>query len=219
MGLDIYFYKTKVDTFGKSFEDVRKENEALYLETFNKAYDNAVRSLKTAEKKGEEAYNKAYYTQIKKLSKFAAYPGFTFSALGVNYAKSEKEPITYTPKPVSAFVENREDIYGRIYAKSDMYFRKVNFLFAYFSNNGSMVDDCYSIVSVSDIKDIIQRCESVLKDHNLAEKLLPTQDGFFFGSTEYDKWYFEDVRDCKKQFSAFLKRLGKHDNIFAVFSW
>ena len=29
----------------------------------------------------------------------------------------------------------------------------------------------------------------------IAEELLPTQDGFFFGSTEYDQWYMEDIDD------------------------
>ena len=27
----------------------------------------------------------------------------------------------------------------------------------------------------------------------IAEELLPTQDGFFFGSTNYDQWYMEDI--------------------------
>ena len=29
----------------------------------------------------------------------------------------------------------------------------------------------------------------------LAEELLPTQDGFFFGSTNYDEYYMEDIAD------------------------
>lgn len=29
----------------------------------------------------------------------------------------------------------------------------------------------------------------------LAEELLPTQDGFFFGSTNYDKYYMDDIED------------------------
>jgi hypothetical protein len=27
----------------------------------------------------------------------------------------------------------------------------------------------------------------------LAEELLPSHSGFFFGSTEYDEWYFKDL--------------------------
>ena len=29
----------------------------------------------------------------------------------------------------------------------------------------------------------------------IAEELLPTQDGFFFGSTNYDQWYMEDIEE------------------------
>lgn len=29
----------------------------------------------------------------------------------------------------------------------------------------------------------------------VAAELLPTQGGFFFGSTEYDQWYMEDIND------------------------
>ena len=29
----------------------------------------------------------------------------------------------------------------------------------------------------------------------VAEELLPTQDGFFFGSTNYDQWYMADIDD------------------------
>jgi hypothetical protein len=27
----------------------------------------------------------------------------------------------------------------------------------------------------------------------LADELLPSADGFFFGSTNYDEWYFKDL--------------------------
>jgi hypothetical protein len=30
---------------------------------------------------------------------------------------------------------------------------------------------------------------------DIAEALLPTQGGFFFGSTSYDQWYMEDIID------------------------
>ena len=31
-----------------------------------------------------------------------------------------------------------------------------------------------------------------------AEELLPTQSGFFFGTEEYDDWYYKDLEDTKK---------------------
>jgi hypothetical protein len=33
----------------------------------------------------------------------------------------------------------------------------------------------------------------VIKDPTMAERLLPTQEGFFFGSTDYDQYYYDDL--------------------------
>ena len=35
----------------------------------------------------------------------------------------------------------------------------------------------------------------VIVNPEVAENLLPTTDGFFFGSTEYDQWYLNDIID------------------------
>jgi hypothetical protein len=35
----------------------------------------------------------------------------------------------------------------------------------------------------------------VIVDTTVAEALLPTQSGFFFGGTDYDQWYMEDIMD------------------------
>ena len=37
-------------------------------------------------------------------------------------------------------------------------------------------------------------CLTVLNDKSKAKELLPTQDGFFFGSTEYGEMYFDDLQ-------------------------
>lgn len=33
----------------------------------------------------------------------------------------------------------------------------------------------------------------IVTDSTIAEALLPTQDGFFFGGTDYDQWYVADI--------------------------
>lgn len=42
----------------------------------------------------------------------------------------------------------------------------------------------------------------VLVDTSLAEELLPTQEGFFFGGTEYGEWYLDDLRETIKIIEA-----------------
>ena len=34
-----------------------------------------------------------------------------------------------------------------------------------------------------------------IEDISVAEELLPTQSGFFFGGTDYDQWYLGDIED------------------------
>ena len=43
------------------------------------------------------------------------------------------------------------------------------------------------------LAELMNVCEQVLGDHSLADDLLPTASGFFFGNTAYDEWYFESL--------------------------
>ena len=105
------------------------------------------------------------------------------------------------------------------YSDEDAYFRKVNFIFAYYQNKGKMVDEYYAFTDADDIDDLISRCEQVLKDHSLAEALLPTQSGFFFGGTDYDDWYFSDVKDCLRKMKKYRKLLKDGVTGYVIFSW
>lgn len=42
---------------------------------------------------------------------------------------------------------------------------------------------------------LLSDLKTVLNNHDLAPKLLPTQSGFFFGDTEYDDYYFDSVKN------------------------
>ena len=46
-----------------------------------------------------------------------------------------------------------------------------------------------------DVEELAMLCKKVLNDHSLAEELLPTCSGFFFGPTEYDDDYFKCVEN------------------------
>lgn len=46
-------------------------------------------------------------------------------------------------------------------------------------------------------KEIMQEIE-VYDNTEMLQEILPTQDGFFFGSTEYDEWYKQDVENTIK---------------------
>ena len=77
--------------------------------------------------------------------------------------------------------------------------RKANAIHKWFVDNvQDGEDDCgkYS-VSMEHIKKLWATCVAVLEEKTLAVELLPTENGFFFGSTDYDDWYWEDVSATK----------------------
>ena len=75
------------------------------------------------------------------------------------------------------------------------YWRKANQIHNWFIENcADGVDDCKPItVTEKDLVKLRELCKKVLKDHSKAKELLPTQEGFFFGSTDYDDWYYKDL--------------------------
>jgi hypothetical protein len=77
------------------------------------------------------------------------------------------------------------------------YWRKENAIHKWFVDNVQNGDDnCAEyFVSRERIGELKEICEKVLADHSLANELLPTVDGFFFGTTDYDDWYFQGVKD------------------------
>ena len=51
----------------------------------------------------------------------------------------------------------------------------------------------------------------VLEDSSVAEELLPTQDGFFFGDTGYDEWYWNDLQHTVKGLDAILRNVEEFE--------
>jgi hypothetical protein len=84
------------------------------------------------------------------------------------------------------------------------YFRKFNALHGWMVVNVQHgEDDCdtYPIMRAHWEK-LLQDCEAVLDDPNIAEDVFPTTEGFFFGSMDYGAYYFsgleKTVELCKK---------------------
>ena len=76
------------------------------------------------------------------------------------------------------------------------YWRKANAIHLWFVENVQEgVDDCgiYE-VSKEQLEDLLDVCHLVVENPAVAEEYLPTTSGFFFGSTEYDEWYIQDIK-------------------------
>jgi hypothetical protein len=66
----------------------------------------------------------------------------------------------------------------------------------------------------------VSKMARVIDDPSLAEELIPTQSGFFFGSTLYDSYYLENLRDTIKQITNVLESVDfdKYD-VYYLASW
>ena len=102
------------------------------------------------------------------------------------------------------------------------YFRKFNALHQWIVDKcGHGIDECQQIyISDNQLGELYDTLLQVSHDHSKASELLPSQSGFFFGSTEYDDWYYEDVEEAIK-FLELVKPLvdsGEIDLIYQA-SW
>jgi hypothetical protein len=103
------------------------------------------------------------------------------------------------------------------------YWRKVNSIHNYFvQKHANGVDECQDILvsreDLGELKDICSQL-STSKDVGLAEELLPPQSGFFFGSTEIDEYYFNDMDYTYKLLDRVLKETpDDYDFVYSA-SW
>jgi hypothetical protein len=80
------------------------------------------------------------------------------------------------------------------------YWRKANQIHNWFVQNVQKGnDDCGSYyVSRDVLQELLELCKKVKEDNSLASILLPSASGFFFGGTDYDEWYFNDIDNTIK---------------------
>ena len=93
------------------------------------------------------------------------------------------------------------------------YWRKANQIHSWFVNNvQNGEDDCRSsYLHPSKLEELLESCKAVLADHSKADKLLPTQPGFFFGETEYDKWYFGQLEETVEIIDGILTEMKENE--------
>lgn len=77
------------------------------------------------------------------------------------------------------------------------YWRKFNALHGWFVRHlADGVDNCEDVIIPKDkLEYLLGVLEDVNKHPRSAKRLLPTESGFYFGDTEYDEYYYEDVKN------------------------
>lgn len=101
------------------------------------------------------------------------------------------------------------------------YFRKVNQLRGYMVNVLGMAADAdceYFKITRADLEDILDRAERIKSNPKLAEELLPTEPGFFFGSYDYDEYYLEENDLIISDLRTILKNHPR-SKVFYYYDW
>ena len=131
------------------------------------------------------------------------------------------------PKDITEFIPNLTDL--RISRQTNYevgYWRKANQIHNWFMQNcaardeyDNPIDDCRPVeITVDKLEALLDTCKKVLADHSLAGSLLPTADGFFFGSTEYDDYYFGELEQTVEIIEPVLK-FAKHKLEIKDYTW
>lgn len=110
-----------------------------------------------------------------------------------------------------------------LYKKEEqiMYWRKANQIRGWFVSHNIILDgdDCVKRdVTLQNLKDLIEDCKTVLDNHSLAEELLPCTSGFFFGSDEYDEYYFDELEETVSRLQPIINS-AKEDDVFIYEDW
>ena len=102
-----------------------------------------------------------------------------------------------------------------------MYWRKFNALHKWFVDNVQEgVDDCKEcFVDESDLKMLLETLTYVYENKDTAETILPTAQGFFFGSDEIDEYYWEEVKSTIIQLKDLLEEDNKGASFYYRSSW
>jgi len=101
------------------------------------------------------------------------------------------------------------------------YWRKANQIHAWFVKhvqNGK--DDCQEYrVTRDQLQLLVDNCKLVLMNKEEAANLLPVQEGFFFGSYEYNEYYFGDLQDTIDQLEKILNEYPEDWDFKYQSSW
>ena len=148
----------------------------------------------------------------------------SYESLG-NWEHRDDEVKNFYPEKLNVF---QNDIYERNFLSKSTeyqvaYWRKANSIHSWIIENcADGKDKCQDIwMSKEKLTELLDIVRKVLDDNSLADELLPVQDGFFFGSQEYDDWYFEDLKYANHIIPLLLDYLEKnpYDELYYHASW
>lgn len=102
-----------------------------------------------------------------------------------------------------------------------LYWRKANQIHHWFVQNIQKGEDKCEIYEVTqhDLTRLYNSCRAALRQKDRASDILPTLEGFFFGSTEYDKYFFYELKRTKDELKSILTTFDFNNEKLYYTSW
>lgn len=98
------------------------------------------------------------------------------------------------------------------------YFRKFNALLKWVDTHVKEVENLKDVILGKDDLQKLLDTLDVINDKNCHE-LFATTQGFFFGSTEYDEWYWQDINDLKTVIQKLLNEVDFERMVVYFHAW
>lgn len=109
-----------------------------------------------------------------------------------------------------------------------MYWRKANQIRQWFVDNTEYNTEwnCVEhLVTKEQLTQLRDDCLKVIeahkknKNHRISRKLLPSSDGYFFGGTEYDRWYYDEVERTARELTEILRAVDFNTYEVFYYEW
>ena len=123
-----------------------------------------------------------------------------------SFDSEDKQKITTLNEMFDFEGDTDEDYYAQSVLFRVAYWRKANAIHQWFVNNcQDGIDECQkAYVSREQLVELLELCNQIIANPKKAPELLPTASGFFFGSTDYDNYYKQDVKHTADRLSKIL---------------
>ena len=146
----------------------------------------------------------------------------------------EMIPKDKEPKTAKEYFDKSEAAYesGLDYDTEVAYWRKANAIHNWFCKHCECLESevLYKVTREDLLRLIGTICRvlnasevdpetNLIKDSSMAQELLPTCNGFFYGSTEYDNWYLDKLEDSIVELGKALSSLEDNQTLFYYASW
>lgn len=206
MGLDIYAYRVSKQVMNETGVCINDNTERVYYYLEQQSKYNLTRLALEGVSK-IKSFKDDYPRFLERLSKYGRFKKYDFLL-------NEFRDIGNTKDLIEHLINAIRDEYPMY----DCCFRKVNFIYEHYRSR--MEGEC-CVASKEDIEELYSICSKVLAKRNedYSKKHLPTTSGFFFGSTLYNDYYYEDVECVKKEMKKLYKSLKDDEFVLWSFSW